>query len=225
MIIIFQEKPLFRACLLKNIGRFLGGSISAFVIFLIVFHTCKSEPRSRNSLDVLDSLKLDRNSTKINQQNEIKTIEGHLRQESLNKTNKSASKNTSQNIPDVMIQQNNSSYVMLSPIHSSHFHNLIDLLSHHSFVKQENNNIKNVTFNHDHLDHHKTDVPHKIDPFKSKSNMSESVPYFDMLYDLALDFNPVYSEKLDKPSCKPFNASVSNDGLYPSNVESSKNKK
>ena len=64
-----------------------------------------------------------------------------------------------------------------------------------------------------------------VNAFKSKSNMSESVPYFDMIYDLALDFNPVYSEKLDKPSCKPFNASVSNDGLYPSNVESSKNKK
>ena len=227
MIIIFQEKPFFRASLLKNFGRFLGGSISAFAIFLIVFHTCKSEPRSRNSLDVLDTSKLDKNSTKVNQhqRNENKTLEGHLRRDSFNKTNKSASKNTSQSTPNVMIQQNNSSYVMLSPIHSSHFHNLIDLLSHHSLVKSENNNIKNVTFDHDHLDHHKTDSPHNIGPFKSKSNMSESVPYFDMLYDLALDFNPVYSEKLDQTSCKPSNFSVSNDGLYPSNAESVKNKK
>ena len=228
MIIIFQENPLFRACLLKNFGRFLGGSVSAFVIFLIVFHTCKSEPRSRNSLDVLDTSKSDKNSTQINQhqRNENKTLLGYLRRESFNKTNKSASKNMSQSMPDVMIQQNNSSYVMLSPIHSSHFHNLIDLLSHHSIVKQEDNNIKNVTFDHDHLDHHKTHLPNAIDdPFQSKSNMSESVPYFDMLYDLALDFNPVYSEKLEQPSCKPFNFSVSNEDLYPSNTESVENKK
>ena len=125
MIIIFQEKPFFRASLLKNFGRFLGGSISAFAIFLIVFHTCKSEPRTTNSIDYLDSIKVNDNSSKLNSHAADVNIH-HKRPlyhgNSSTKNNFKSNK-TSQKLSDVMIKQNNNSYVMLSPIHSSHFHN------------------------------------------------------------------------------------------------------
>ena len=173
----------------------------------------------------MESLKLDNNSTQMHhyQDNGNESLGGSFDQTSFKTKNKSSSKETSQNMHNVMIQQNNTSYVMLSPIHSSHFHNLIDLLSHHSIEKSENK-INNEEFNHDHSSHHKPTSDGTIGSLKPEANESESVPYFDMLYDLAMDFNQVNSEKLEKLPCKSLNISAPKNGLFQNNDENLKDK-
>ena len=221
MIIVFKENNISGACFIKNFGRFLGGSISAFIIFLIVFNTCKSEPRTTNSIDYLDSIKVNDNSSKLN--SHAADVNIHLKRP-LNHGNSSTKNNfksnkTSQKLSDVMIKQNNNSYVMLSPIHSSHFHNLIDLLSQHSREREVNDDNQSSP---DESAHPKASPEDTLDPLKPETNMSD--PYFDMLYDLALDINPVYSEKLDKSTCSKLNLSDSHASSLPKYDENIKNK-
>ena len=118
----------------------------------------------------------------------------------------------------MMIKQNNNSYVMLSPINSSHFHNLIDLLRQHSREREVNYD------NHSSPDESAYPMSQEgtLDPLKPESNISD--PYFDMLYDLALDINPVYSEKLEKSTCSTLNLSDSHASLLPKYDENIKNK-
>ena len=110
-------------------------------------------------------------------------------------------------------------HVMLSPVHSSAFHNLIDSLSHHLFKKPENN-IKDEKFALDDTANQKTSFNSTINTLKQENNLSVSVPYFDMLYELSLDVNPVYTERPGNHSCRASNNSVSNDVLSSNNDES-----
>ena len=222
MIKSFQEKSLFCACFLKNLRQFLGGSISVFIIFLLVCNTTKSEPINANSQHNLDSRKIAENSSMKTNHHEDKNdlnFKGYINQEALGSTIQSKSKKSSQTIPEMVVQQNNNSYVMLSPDHSSAFHNLIDLLSHSLFKKSEHN-INDEKLAQDHFPKPKASYNNTTNTLKPETNLSESVPYFDMLYDLAMDINPVYSERPDKPACRASNNSVSNDVLSSNNDES-----
>ena len=214
MIESFKEKSLFCACFLKNLRQFLGGYLSVIIIFLIVCNTTKSEPKNANSQHDLDSRKIVESSMKTNQHEHKRDLnyKGYFNPEDLDSTNQSKSKKASQTISEMMVQKNNNSYVMLSPVHSSAFHNLIDLLSHSLFKKPENN-INDEKFAQGHLVNPKVSLDNKINTLKPDTNLSESVPYFDMLYDLAKDIDPVYSERPDKASCTASNNSVSNHVL------------
>ena len=210
----FKNKTFFCANCMKNIGRVLGGSFSAVIIFLVIFNTCKSEPRKMNENGLLKSLTLPDNSTKLHQHHRTGnvTTKEPLHDQTLPmKTRKSSvPDNTSKTISNVMITQDNNSYVMLSPSHSSHFHNLIDLLSQHSSDVVENN----INNNQSTMDNpaHLLSSLNGYNPLKSETNSSD--PYFEMLYDLALDINPVYSESPNKSTCNLFfNISTSHDEL------------
>ena len=220
MIIVFTETNISGACFIKNFDRFLRGSISAFIIFPILFNTCNSEPRTTKSIDYLDSIKLNSNSSKLNSHAADTNIHHKSRLYHRNSSTKNnfKSNKTSQKHSDVMIKQNNNSYVMLSPINSSHFHNLIDLLRQHSREREVNDDIQNSP---DESAHPRSQED-TLDPLKPEDNNSD--PYFDMLYDLALDINPVYSEKLDKSTCSTLNLSDSHASLLPKYDENIKNK-
>ena len=222
MIKITQVKSLFCACLVKNLRQFLGRFISIFIIFLIVCNASKSERIDKNLKNVLDSFTILNKSmnTNQNQQKRDESLQGHFNPEILDSTIQSTSKRASKTIPKMMLQQNRNSYVMLSPVHSSAFHNLIDSLSHHLFKKPENN-IKDNKFAQDDTANQKTSFNSTINTLKPEKNLSVSVPYFDMLYELSLDVNPVYTERPGNHSCRASNNSVSNHGLSSSNDESS----
>ena len=221
MIESFQEKSLFGVYFLKNLRQFLGGYLSVIIIFLIVCNTTKSEPKNTKLQHVSDSRKIVESSMKTNQHDHKRDLnyKGYFNPEDLDSTNQSKSKKASQTIPEMMGQQNNNSYVMLSPVLSSAFHNLIDLLSH-SLSKKPENNINNEKFAQDHLVSPEASLDNKINTLKPETNLSESVPYLDMLYDLAKDIDPVYSERPDKPSCTASNNSVSNHVLSLNNDDS-----
>ena len=221
MIQSSQGKSLCCACFLKNLRLFLGGYLSVILIFLIVSNTAKSEPMNANSLHDLDSRKIDKSSMNTNQHENKRDLnyKGYFNPEALDSTNQSKSKNASQTVSEMMFQQNNNSYVMLSPVHSSAFHNLIDLLSH-SLFKRPENNINDEKFAQDHSVNPKASLDNKINTVKPETNLSESIPYFDMLYDLAMDIDPVYSERPDKPSCTASNNSVPNHVLSFNNNDS-----
>ena len=128
MIESFQEKSLFCACFLKNLRQFLGGYLSVIIILLIVRNTTESEPINANSKHDSDSRKIVESSMKTYQHEHKRDLnyKGYFNPEDLDSTNQSKSKKASQKIPEMMVQKNNNSYVMLSPVHSSAFHNLID---------------------------------------------------------------------------------------------------
>ena len=220
MIIVFTETNISGACFIKNFDRFLRGSISAFIIFPILFNTCNSEPRTTKSIDYLDSIKVNENSSKLNSHTADVNIhhKSPLYHGNSSTKNNFKSNKTSQKRSDMMIKQNNNSYVMLSPINSSHFHNLIDLLRQNSREREVNDD------NQSSPDESAYPMSQEgtLDPLKPESNVSD--PYFDMLYDLALDINPVYSEKLDNSTCSKLNLSGSHASLLPKYDENIINK-
>ena len=183
MIESSQEKSLFCACFLKNLRQFLGGYLSVAIIFLIVSNTTTSEPINANSQHDLDSLKIVKSSMKTNQHEHKRDLnyKGYFNPEALDSTNPSKSKKASQTVSEMMFQQNNNSYVMLSPVHSSAFHNLIDLLSH-SLFKRPENNINDENFAQAHSVNPKASLDNKINTVKLETNLSESIPYFGSLF-------------------------------------------
>ena len=74
-------------------------------------------------------------------------------------------------------------------------------------------NINDEKFAQDHLVNPKASLDSKMNTVKPETNLSESIPYFDMLYDLAMDIDPVYSERPDNPSCTASNNLVPNHVL------------